>query len=124
MSLTDPLTREAAEEVYTVLVEHAGASDDGWARADFVHHQGASFCSEYRFGGCLGFGGKFWRTTVRLPDGTFGEGWYVTAYPEDTTVEVQTRIDATNAALHQARQRHAAAPDYAAGGPSRGIGTT
>lgn len=91
-----PLTAEQANAVYDVLVEHAGASEQG--RDGFVVTQVNTHCQEYRLGGALGFGGKFWRTTGihrEDPDLT----WSVSAYPEDMTPERRRAIDDTNQAL-------------------------
>ena len=62
-----PMTAEAAKAVYDVLVRHAGAPDHphSFARADFILHQEAGAVDEYRFGGALGFGGKFWNCNGR-----------------------------------------------------------
>lgn len=81
------LTREQANAVYDVLVEHAGASEAD--RADFALYVSCGV-TEYRFQGGLGFGGKFW---------TSGGRWYVTCYREDLTADRQRAIDVTNAAL-------------------------
>jgi hypothetical protein len=81
------LTREAAEAVWKVLVEEAGASDDD--REMFFHAQ-ARGCTEYRFCGMLGFGGKFWHNAGR---------WHVTCYPEDETVLKRIVIERANKRL-------------------------
>ena len=44
-----------ANRIYDVLVAEAGASE--YFRQDFLYHFGTH---EFRFGGDLGFGGKFW----------------------------------------------------------------
>jgi hypothetical protein len=90
------MTREQADAVFDVLVEHAGASD-GW-RDDFVERQVAGSTDEYRFQGLLGFGGKFWNCNGR---------WYVSAYPEDVKrrPEMRQAIDATNEALAALKER-------------------
>lgn len=91
------LAAEQANAVWDVLVEHAGASEDG--REDFVFHQTAGGCTEYRFQGSLGFGGKFWNANGR---------WYVSAYREDTTPGRASAIDLTNAALSGLRASYVA----------------
>lgn len=99
MTALEPLTPEQANAVYDVLVEHAGASEDG--RDDFVFLQTEEVVNEYRFMGRLGFGGKFWNYHGR---------WYVTAYPEAIKAhpEMQDRVDATNGALARLREEVAA----------------
>lgn len=91
----EPLTAEQANTVYDVLVKHAGASDQG--REDFVLLEAEEEVNEYRFGGSLGFGGKFWN---------YRDRWSVTAYPEAVKAhpELQGRIDTTNAALAALKQ--------------------
>lgn len=91
--MTQPLTKDRANAVYDVLVEHAGAAEEG--REGFVYLQTNGHLPEYRFLGSLGFGGKFWHD---------GGRWYVSAYREDMTPERQAAIDATNAALAALKQ--------------------
>lgn len=93
--MSTPLTAEQANAIWDVLVEHAGASELG--RSDFVDVETWQDCTEYRFQGSLGFGGKFWRNRDR---------WYVTAYPEDVRglPERQQAIDTANAALAELKQ--------------------
>lgn len=50
-------------------------------------------CSEYRFMGALGFGGKF------RNDGNHDNVPYVDCYPEDATPERQAMIETANARL-------------------------
>lgn len=90
-----PLTAEQANAIYDVLVRHAGAAD--WMVDDFVADQTEGACREYRFGGALGFGGKFRRNPGT--DGT--ERWYVDTYPETTQAQPQLHevINRTNSAL-------------------------
>jgi hypothetical protein len=91
MTARTGLTDEQANKVYDILVQHAGAQEDG--RWDFVFHQTRGHVTEYRFMGLLGFGGKFWRT--------HWPRWYVSAYPEDLVgrPERHDAIRLTNAAL-------------------------
>lgn len=91
---TGALTAAEAHAIFTVLVEHAGASED--ERHDFVHHQTAGPCTEYRFIGSLGFGGKFWRSS----------GWYVNTYPEQLTPAREQAISQTNTVLQELYARH------------------
>lgn len=90
------LSETEASEVYAVLVEYAGASERSDPRHEFIYHQTARFCPEFRFMGSLGFGGKFRRDHDR---------WLVTAYPEDTTEERFRILQETNAALEDLQER-------------------
>lgn len=96
-----PMDRPVAEAVHAALVEHAGASASDVDQ--FVHHQTDRLCEEYRFGGLLGWGGKFRRNIGRRPDGTYGVIWYVDGYPEDMTDERRAVVERTNEALHEIR---------------------
>lgn len=95
------LSESTADRIYDALVEHAGAPQRH--RAHFIHTQTTEFCSEWRFMGHLGFGGKFWRNDGRLADGSWGECWYVNCYGEHETVDRLAVIEATNAALSEIR---------------------
>lgn len=101
------LTETEASEIYAALVEHAGANArDPWG---FVHHLMRSHESsvfEWRFMGFLGFGGKFYRDRNSRPDGSWGETWRVSCYPEDSNPEREAIIATTNAALHDLLMRH------------------
>ena len=98
----NPITEEAANEVYDALIEHAGCyrppggeHDD--ARASFVFDAVAGHWSEWRFQGCLGFGGKArW----------YGERFYVDCYPEDSNPKRDAVIETTNKALAAIFQKH------------------
>lgn len=76
-----------ADAIYDILVEHAGASPDFNHRFDFARAM-KSGAREYRFGGCLGFGGKY-RPETNTVD----------CYSEDETAERRAVIQATNEAL-------------------------
>ncbi len=82
---TKHLTEERANAIYDILVSLAGARES--ERDDFVYHhcKDKYGCTEWRFQGKLGFGGKY-RST-----------WNgVTYYPEDETaemVEIKRRVD-------------------------------
>lgn len=56
-----------ADRIYDVLVEHVGARESN--RDYFVHIESSGHVTGCRFGGSLGFGGKFWRNTALRPDG-------------------------------------------------------
>lgn len=109
------MSEETANEVFDVLVRHAGRRDDPDARLMFVRAQTDGWRGEFRFGGSLGSGGKFRRNFTRLnvlydldwaSGDLWGEGWYVDCYPEDSTPERQAIIKATNAALQPIRDRY------------------
>lgn len=84
------LTRREANAVYDILIREAGADNREHWRENFVQCQTTVAPREYRFGGFLGFGGKFWNTN---------EGWYVTAYPEDYTPDLVRIAERTNLEL-------------------------
>lgn len=100
------MTVETANRAYNALVAHAGATEA--AREDFVYHQTREWMSEYRFGGALGSGGKFWRNSGFRPNGEWGEIWYVNAYSEDMTPRRRNVIARTDAALLKALAAHEA----------------
>lgn len=85
------ITTEQAERAYDILVREAGAVDDAPERASFVAlvtRENAS--GEYRFGGDLGFGGKFKYGNSRV---------LVDCYREDQTEPRVAILRRTNAAL-------------------------
>ncbi|GAA0719400.1 hypothetical protein Drose_05725 [Dactylosporangium roseum] len=83
------MTPEQATAVYDILVRHAGARGDG--RDEFVHHL-THGCTEFRFMGSLGFGGKLYVEPGR---------WRVDCYPEDSTAAREAAIRVANAALNR-----------------------
>lgn len=87
------MTKAQAETVYDVLVAECQAMEA--SRTDFVSNFTAKIARtantrEYRFGGSLGFGGKFYFTPKR---------WYVACYPEDETPERLAAITRANVRL-------------------------
>ena len=95
------ITSETANKIYDILVEECQASNNPAPREQFVFAQShdnhltlcescCTHCIEYRFGGALGFGGKFWHNDNR---------WYVSAYREDTTPKVKKMIEKANVRL-------------------------
>ena len=74
-------------EVYDILVRHAGASDRPRNRDMFIWSQPTP---EFRFGGLLGFGGKFWVNNGKV---------YISCYIENSDDEKRAIIEETNAAL-------------------------
>lgn len=85
------MTEGQASAVYDVLVEHAGTHPDG--REEFVFHLTRG-CTEYRFMGSLGFGGKLYVER---------RGWRIGCYREDLTPERAEAIRVTNEALDELR---------------------
>jgi hypothetical protein len=59
-----------AQRIYHILVDECGAPEASDNERQFIYHQSEEGCTEWRFFGLLGFGGKFWNT---------GERWYVNA---------------------------------------------
>lgn len=93
-----PLSVIAATDIYEILVRvlDAPRDEDGHDVYQFVHHE-TKGCVEYRFMGCLGFGGKFWNANDR---------WYVNCYPEDRTEELDALMKIANDALAFLRAEH------------------
>ena len=94
---------EAAGEVYDLLVSIGGA--DGDSRESFALYTGEKYdwnCSEWRFQGHFGFGGKF--RTRR--DGKSPRDWYVDYYPEDDTLERAGLLKILNNKLEELRKKH------------------
>lgn len=78
-----------AGRIYDILIAHVGALDSG--REAFVRAQTDGDCTEYRFRGMLGLGGKFW----------IDPAWRVTCYPEDASVARLSAMVDCNHALKQ-----------------------
>lgn len=85
------MTPEEATAVYDLLVRHAGADPDELDA--FVSHL-TDGCTEWRFRGSLGFGGKLYVEPDR---------WRVDCYCEDLTPERAETIRYVNAALDACR---------------------
>lgn len=93
--LDGTMTRAQSDAVYDILVADCGAIDDDTpfgGRSAFAAAQ-AQGCSEYRFCGVFGFGGKFW-----LQD------FAVNYYPENATPKLDQICDAVNAKLAALKQ--------------------
>lgn len=91
--MPNEMSEQAARSICRILKEECGATDfmlEGFWRAEGDH-----VCTEYRFQGYLGFGGKFWSANGR---------WYVTCYSEDETPERQEMIRKANERLAALRQ--------------------
>ncbi len=84
------MKKSKASKVYDVLVRMGGASE--MMRDSFIHHhseeRGRDICHEWRFGGRLGFGGKYWSSYN-----------YVNCYSEDSTPERMSLIEIINQEL-------------------------
>ncbi len=78
---------------WDILVLHAGAADAEDSRTDFViAFTERRSVQEWRFGGKLGSGGKFWRYDGR---------YYITCYPEDRTGDRIDLMDKVNHLLSE-----------------------
>ena len=101
---------------WDILVEHAGAHEDdrGYNRRGFIQamlDEGYGGCQEYRFGGYLGFGGKFRRNSNR------DCRVHVTCYPEDETKKTTAVIARVNKLLRDLQEKLVEGPVY--GPPQR-----
>lgn len=92
------LTEREANAIYDILVREAGADNREHWRENFVQSQTSVGPEEFRFGGSLGFGGKFRNAA---------EGWYVTAYPEDYTPDLVRIVERTNLELADLKDSYA-----------------
>lgn len=82
---------EIFNKAWDILVEHAGASKDPMWRPIFVDYFTKSRShAEFRFGGYLGHGGKFWRNDGR---------YYVQCFSEDRNLNRTAVIDEVNKLL-------------------------
>lgn len=83
------MTEEIANKVYDVLCQMGGA--DKSMRDAFVHHHAIDpdAVNEWRFGGKLGFGGKY-----------YSDGNFVQCYPEDANKDRKVLIKKINHALN------------------------
>lgn len=61
MNTTNKMTKQMANKIYDILVGLGGASPNESDRSNFIYHHVKSKdgCTEYRFGGKFGFGGKY-----------------------------------------------------------------
>lgn len=82
------MTVETANKIYDVLVEFGGANET--MRNSFIYHHSESkdVCTEWRFSGKLGFGGKYHSQTNK-----------VDCYREDETPERNQLITEINTLL-------------------------
>jgi hypothetical protein len=85
--MNNTLTEEFLNDVYSILVNTGGAKED--ERFDFIDiHLNSENCTEYRFGGKFGSGGKY-RSTWNS----------VTAYSENITKSMQYDLNNINQLL-------------------------
>jgi hypothetical protein len=84
-----------ANLIWDILVADAGAMEQ--ERNSFIQAQTRDEyrCTEFRFCGDLGFGGKFWVNNDRI---------YVSCYPEDMTKKRGDIIEKVNAKLAALKQ--------------------
>lgn len=91
------ITPEQANKVYDILVNDAGANDTPkmLERESFIFHVAVNPhpTTEYRFGGNLGWGGKF------RNNGNYNNTPYVDYYKEDTTPERDAIVSNVNSLL-------------------------
>ncbi len=85
------LTVPQAHQVYEILIEYGGATPHGQPDFRYAMVHAEIPCQEYRFGGVLGFGGKFHNEDNRFR---------VSAYAEHTGPEERILMARANAALH------------------------
>lgn len=84
------ITRDMAESIWEVLVIHCGASAAPRHQEAFAAIATEPEFSEYRFGGNLGFGGKFFATDTK---------WWVSCAKENDTAETMRMVNAANKEL-------------------------
>ncbi len=95
--LKKPLSKEAAHDVWNLLVDLGGAYDGERNETHFVQCQTDEFIREWRFQGIFGFGGKFYRDSDR---------WCVGNYSEDDSPETDCVRDEINGRLAELYAKH------------------
>ena len=91
-------TEQIFNDVYTILVEECGAPE-GSHRQSFIQYHTEEKpewirpTTEWRFGGKLGFGGKFWNRQG------YGAKFNIDCYPEEYTEELLELIVSVNEKL-------------------------
>jgi hypothetical protein len=93
------MRKEFYEQIWDILVEYAGASKGADNKELFVlaFIKGERVSThEYRFGGLLGAGGKFWHYN-RSPYSKVP--FYVTYYPEDHSPKRDKVVEKVNALI-------------------------
>jgi hypothetical protein len=82
------MSPEQANKIYDVLAVLVSAPES--CRESFIYHHVRNDCHEFRFGGALGFGGKYWV-----------ERNQVTYYAEDETPKLKAIVAEVNAKLKE-----------------------
>lgn len=94
------LTPSQAYLLYDILARHCGASEV--RREYFISSFAEQPCSEFRFQGDLGFGGKIYNAN--------GGRLWVDCYPEDRTPERERMIEKAEVAIDALLQKWGLAP--------------
>jgi hypothetical protein len=92
------IPEDLATEIFDILVKHAGYFKCSSNKQEFLQCQNESpsklnefgGCTEYRFQGKLGFGGKFWNINNKF---------YISAYLEDLNEDTNKTINIVNELL-------------------------
>lgn len=84
------MTKNKARKVYDILVQLGRANQSNREGFIFHHTESNSECTEWRFQGAFGFGGKYWRDSNKI-----------TCYPEDETPELIELMDKINFKLSE-----------------------
>lgn len=92
-------------QVWDILRDNVDASKNPYDRMNFIHHMLADKypCTEWRFCGSLGFGGKIYRNDRKL---------YVSCYPEDETRARRKLIKSVNKKLEKLQKKMIGGPVY------------
>lgn len=92
------ISREVAYQIWNILRECCGASEDSYDSIHFADVAETQGITEWRFGGSLGFGGKFW---ANKRPGQSGMVFYVSCYREHETPERSAMIQNANERLYR-----------------------
>jgi hypothetical protein len=98
------IPEDLATEIFNILVNHAGYFKCDSNKQQFLYCQNEipskwndhGGCTEYRFQGKLGFGGKFWNTNNKF---------YISSYPEDLNEDTKKIINIVNELLKPIYQK-------------------
>lgn len=85
--MNGPIDIYTSAKIYDILIEHCGAHPND--KGSFIYNQREG-CTEWRFSGKLGFGGKFWNTN---------DEFYINCYNEDKDKKKDEIIEKTNELL-------------------------
>lgn len=90
------MNKEQLNKIYNILIKYAGTYPR--MRDTFIqNHITERPCKEWRFGGKLGFGGKYW-----------SEDNKVSCYPEDKTESMTILINNINSELNKITNAYSA----------------